>query len=129
MALSHAISVRNTLADSVDSAVNSGSIDDQGDFVIIDSAGPTDLVVFNLQDPAFDAASSGTINLQGTTLSTTASSGGTADKFEVRDKDNNLVFDGTATATGGGGDIELTNTNIKSGQTVEITSFSYTASA
>jgi hypothetical protein len=117
--------MRNTLADQVDSSINSGSTDAQGDFVILDGA--TDLIEFNLQDPAFGNASSGQITLAGTPLSTTADAGGTADTFEVRDKDNNMVYTGSVTATGGGGDIEIDNTNVNSGQSAELSSHSYTA--
>ena len=65
MTISHSTSARNSLADQIDTLVNGGSTDPQGDLVLIESAGPSDLVEFNLQDPAFGAASSGTITLQG----------------------------------------------------------------
>lgn len=127
MAISHSTSARNAMADSVDDTVNAGTTDAGGDFVIIESAGPTDLVSMILQDPAFGAAASGVITLAGTPLSNTADATGTADKFELRDRDNGLVVDGTVTATGGGGDVEIDNTSIASGQTVELTSLTWTA--
>lgn len=126
MAITHSTSARNSLADQIDSLVNTGATDAQGDLVIFDS-GDSELVRFNLQDPAFGAASSGQITLQGTTLSATAGATGTADYFEVQDKDNSMVFTGSVTATGGGGDAEIDNTSISSGQTVNLTSGSYSA--
>ena len=128
MAISHATSARNALANTIDDQVNAGTTDAQGDFVVIESSGPTDLIEFNLQDPAFGSASSGQITLAGTPISTTASTSGTADKFEVRDKDNAMVYDGTVTATGGGGDVQIDNTDVASGQSAELSSHAYTAS-
>lgn len=82
------------------------------------------LVSFDLSATAFGAAASGSAALQGTTLTTTADAGGTAGHFRIKDKDGTAVFDGDVTATGGGGEIELDNTSITSGQTVNITSYS-----
>ena len=39
----------------------------------------------------------------------------------------NCHMQGTITATGGGGDMTLDNTNIAAGQTVNITGFTLTA--
>lgn len=129
MTISHSTAVRNALADLIDDQVNAGVADAQGDFVIIESAGPTDLISFPLSDPAFGAAASGQITLAGTPISTTADASGTADQFEVRDKDNNKVYGGSVTATGGGGDVEIDNTSVNSGQSAELSSHSYTAPA
>lgn len=129
MAITHSTAVRNALADAIDDQVNAGTTDAQGDFVVQESAGPTDLIEWNLQDPAFGAAASGQITLAGTTLTTTADNTGTADQFEVRDKDNAMVYTGTVTATGGGGDVEIDNTSVSSGQSADLTSHTYTAPA
>lgn len=125
MAVTHSTTARNSIADAVDVDINSGTTDTQGDLAILDGA--TDLVVINLQDPAFGAAAAGSMSIQGTPLSAVAVATGTADNFELRDKDNNAVVLGSVTGTGGGGDIELDNTAINSGQSVEITSLTYTA--
>jgi len=129
MAITHATAARNAMANTVDDQVNAGSTDVTGDFVLIESAGPTDLISFALQDPAFGAASSGTITLQGTPISTTADAAGTADTFEVRDRDNTMIYTGTVTGTGSGGDVEIDNTSIESGQSAELSSHSYTAAS
>lgn len=90
-------------------------------------AGSTLLIEFDLQDPAFGSAGTdGSAALQGTTLTTTSSAAGTASWFRVVDKDKNAVFDGDVSLTGGSGDIEMDNTSIESGQTVNLDSFTYT---
>lgn len=128
MAITHVTALRNILADAVDNYINTtGTGEAQGDFVILDSA--VVLARIDLQAPAFGAASSGVITLAGTPLTATAAASGTADLFELQDRDDGSVVLGTATLTSGGGDIELDNTNITTSQVVEVTSFTYTAPA
>lgn len=129
MALTHSTATRNGIADSVDDSVNAGTADTGGDFVVIDSGGPTDLVSIEFQNPAFGAAAAGVITAQGVPLSANAGATGTANLFEIRNRDNVVVIDGTVTSTGGGGDAEIDNTSINSGQTVELSSLSWTAPA
>lgn len=126
MALTHATALRNAIADAVDNYLNTtGSTDATADLELLDAA--VSLVVINLQNPAFGAAASGVITLAGVPLSNTAGASGTVDNFAIRDRDNADAITGTVTGTGGGGDIEVTNTSITSGQTVQITSLTYTA--
>lgn len=125
MAITHATATRNVLADAIDAQVNAGTADLGGDLDI--KASSTTLVEITFQDPAFGAAAAGVITLAGVPLSNTAVAAGVADNFDVKSRDNVIIFTGTATLTSGGGDIELDNTNIAIGQTVEITSLTYTA--
>jgi len=128
MALTHSTAVRNTLADAVDTAVNTGSTDASGDLVIM-TGGDVEVATIILSATAFGAASSGTITLASTPLSDSSATGGTAALFKFQDRDNTEIFRGTVTATGGGGDIELSSVSIGAGDTVTITSFTYSASA
>lgn len=94
-----------------------------------DPAG-TLLVTITLAAPAYGAAnSSGTAALLGTPLSAAASAAGTAGCFAVETNAGGNVFQGSVTATGGGGDLTLDNVSIASGQTVNISSLSYTQPA
>ena len=128
MALTHSTAVRNTLADAIDAAVNGGSGDAQGDLIIMTS-GDVEVATILLSATAFGAASSGTITLAGTPLSDSSATGGTAALFKFQNLSNTEIFRGTVTSTGGGGDIELSSTTIGAGDTVTITSFTYSASA
>lgn len=128
MALTHATATRNAIADLIDTLVNTGS-GSNGQIVIKDS-GSTTLATINLADPAFGAAASGVITLQSVPVTdTSADATGTAATFSLLDKDGTTILSGTVTATGGGGDMELVSTSITSGQPVQITSLTYTASA
>lgn len=126
MAITHSTSTRNNLADQVDSDVNSGTTDAQGDFVLI-GTGTTVLASITLQSPAFDSATGGSITLQGVPLTdTSANNSGTASSFEVQDKDNNVVFSGSVASTGSP-DLTIDNDDINSGQSVKIDSLVYSA--
>lgn len=94
-----------------------------------DAATGTLLATVTLADPSFGAASAGTVTLQGTSLSTTGVAAGTAGWFRVLDSTGATVLDGSVTATGGGGQLELSTTTISIGLTVQVTSGSLTMPA
>lgn len=125
MAVTHSTAARNAMANAVDDQVNSGSSDAQGDLVLL--ATSTVLVRIPLQNPAYGNASNGTIALAGVPLNAAATNSGTVNKYEIQNRDNQVVHTGSVTATGGGGDMTIDNTSITSGQTVEVTSHSYSA--
>lgn len=85
-------------------------------------SGQTLLAEITLADPAFGSASSGAATLSGTPLSTTGVAAGTASWFRTLDSNNVAALDGSVTATGGGGELQLATTTISVGVTVQITS-------
>lgn len=91
---------------------------------VADPAG-TLLATFTLEDPAFGAASNGVATLS-VPDTVQGSNTGTAGCFIVEDSNGNNIFDGSVTATGGGGDLELNTTSITSGVDVSITSGTFT---
>ncbi len=129
MTLSHSTAARNAMLNALDDQVNAGTTDPNGDLVVQESAGPTTLATFALNDPAFGAAASSQMSLAGLPKTVSAGASGTADSYDIRDKDNVVVQSGTITGTGGGGDIEADNTSINSGQDVTLDSYSLTAPA
>ncbi len=123
MALSHATGTRNAIADTVDDQVNNGA--GTAKLRLVDDT--TTIVDFALQNPAFGAAAAAVITLQGVPIAASAAATGVVDGFQILDRDDAIVLDGTVTGTGGGGDIEVTNVNIASGQDCSLTSLTYTA--
>ena len=76
-----------------------------------------------LNDPA-----GGSITLSGTWQDLSADASGTAGYFRLHNNDGSVChMQGTITATGNGGDMQLDNTNIATGQQINITAFSITA--
>lgn len=70
----------------------------------------------------------GNINLSGNWQDLSADNSGTAGYFRLYDSTGTTChMQGTISSTGGGGDMQLDNTNIAVGQQITITSFSITA--
>lgn len=88
------------------------------------------LVSIPLPTPAFGAASNGQADKSGTWEDTSADASGTAAHFRIKQSGDAGGADasqdrieGSVTATGGGGDIELDSVDITAGQSVTITAF------
>lgn len=85
----------------------------------------TQLADFALANPAFGAAATGSAALTApATVQGLAT--GTAGCFAVLNAAGGVIFTGTVTATGGGGDLELNTTSITLGVDVDITSGTFT---
>lgn len=125
MAITHVTSVRNGLADYTVDQIDVGTTDANGDLVIATS-GDVEVATLACSAPAFGAASSGTATANAISDDTNAT-GGTAAVHWFQNKDNAEVFRGSVTATGGGGDLELSSTSIGAGDTVSVSSYTYSA--
>lgn len=128
MGLRLAVATRNALANAIETAIDSDV--GAGTVKIYTGAQPTNpdtaasgtlLATFTLADPAFGAAASGVITLQGVPLSTTGAAAGTAGWFRLADNSGDAVLDGTVSATGGGGTLELNTTTVSIGLNLQIT--------
>lgn len=126
---------RNAIVDSVVDALDAGS--GAGKVEIRTGSQPADaddaatgtlLATCTLSDPAFGAAASGSASANAI-AAVAAVATGTAGWFRALDSDNNKVLDGSVTATGGGGDMELNTTSLVSGVDVDLTSWSVTMPA
>ena len=70
----------------------------------------------------------GSITLSGTWQDLSADASGTAGYFRLHNNGGTTChMQGTVTATGAGGDMQLDNTNIATGQQINITTFTITA--
>jgi len=95
-----------------------------------DAAAGTLLATVTLNDPAFDAASTGAASIDASpTLSGTIVATGTAAWWRGLDSDNNVVCDGSVTATGGGGDLTLSTVSLVADASVTITGGTLTVPA
>lgn len=128
MAIHLASDTRNAMADAVDAEIGAS-----GKLIIYTGSqhatpgtlpSGTALATFSLANPAFAAASGGSIALTAP-ATVQGDATGTAGCFVVTDG-TNVVFDGSVTATGGGGDLTLNTTSITTGVDVDITSGTFT---
>jgi hypothetical protein len=78
------------------------------------------LATVTLIDPSFGSVSAGSATLADP-AAVTAVASGTAAHCRVLDSSDNVIMDGTVTATGGGGDLTLASVAITSGQSVDVT--------
>lgn len=125
MSLVHVVAIRNSLADLVVDAIDAGA---GAGYIEFQTSGDVEVATCPFGDPAFGAAATGTATANAITDDTSAT-GGTIAKFRIKDSDNTEVFSGTVTVTSGGGDIELTSVIIGAGDTVSMTSLTYSSSA
>ncbi len=91
------------------------------------AAAATGTLLVSIALPAdwLSAAAAGVVSLAGDWPETNAVAAGTAAHFRVN-QGATCHMQGTCTNTGGGGDLELQNVSIASGQPVDITAFTLT---
>jgi hypothetical protein len=131
MAIQHSVAVRNAKLDAIETAIGVSAI-----LKIRSGAAPascatadsgTVLATLNLPSDWMSAASGGTKAKLGTWQDASADATGTAGHYRIYASDGTTCHEqGTVTATGGGGDLQLDNTSIATAQTVTITAYTLT---
>lgn len=132
MAIKMTVAVRNAMLDAIETAIGTDAVlkirTGAAPANISDADSGTVLATLTLPTDWMAAASSGSKAKSGTWSDTSADNTGTAAHFRVYASDGTTQhIQGTITATSGGGDMELDNTSINSGQAVTITTFTLTA--
>ena len=130
MALQYSAAVRNAKLDAVETTVGTSAVlkfrtgSAPADCATADSG----TVVANLPSDWMAAASGGTKAKSGTWNDTSADNSGTIAHWRLYASDGTTCHaQGTATITGGGGDITLDAVVVTAGQTITVTSFTLTA--
>lgn len=90
------------------------------------TSGGVEVATLQFSNPAFGDAAGGMAASNPITADPSAT-GGTIARFQVKDCDGNVVFQGTVTGVGGGGDIERTNRVITFGAPVSHDYLYYSA--
>ena len=131
MALQLSTTVRNARLDAIEATMGTSAI-----MRIRTGAAPADcgtadsgtvLATLNLPSDWLASASGGSKAKSGTWQDTSADAIGTAAHFRIYDSGGSTChLQGTVTATGGGGDLEVQNTSFASGQQVTVTGFTLT---
>lgn len=125
MAVTHPTTIRNGIADYVVDLLDVGSTNAAGQ-IVLQTAGDVEVATLAMSNPAFGAAAAGVATANSITDDSSAT-GGTTTKGELQDRNESAVVDFSVSATGGGGDLELSSTTIGAGDTVQISSMTYTA--
>ena len=132
MAIQLSVAVRNAQLNAIETTIGTGAI-----LKIRTGAAPancatadsgTVLASMTLESSWLADASSGSKALAGTWSDSSADSAGTAEHFRIYASDGTTCgLQGTVTASGGGGDLQLDNAVLAVGQPVSITTFTLTA--
>lgn len=131
MSLQYSTAVRNAQLDAVETTIGASPI-----LKIRTGAPPANCAAADsgtvLASPTLPAdwmndASGGTKTLKGTWEDTSADNPGTAAHFRIYDSGGTTCHaQGTVTATGGGGEMTVDNTDFAAGQDFKVTSFTLT---
>lgn len=131
MAVQLSTSVRNARLDQIETTIGTSAILKLRSGAVEANCaaadGGTVLVSYTLASDWAAAAASGAKSFNNTPVSTTAAATGTLAHFRIYDSGGTTChYQGTITATGGGGDLTVDNTSVASGQTVNVTSWTIT---
>ena len=127
MAITTNTSLANLILDAIDATFNSATLTIRTGSAPGANNTATGTVLATITTPAdaFAAASSRTKVKAGTWEDTSADATGTAAHFRLTN--GTQVLEGTVTATGGGGDMELVTTSLVATQPVTISAFTLTS--
>lgn len=132
MTVQNSVAVRNARLDSDESAIGTAPI-----MTIRTGAQPADcatansgtvLATITLPSDWMNAASGGTKTKLGTWQDASADNAGVAAHYRIHDSTGTTCHEqGSVTATGGGGDLQVDNTTFAAGQSFTITAYTKTA--
>ena len=129
MAITLADNARNGSANAVVDLIDTGSGAANGQIRIFNSGRSTLLSTLNFSAVAFGDAATGVATANAIAADTNAAATGTAAEFVIVNKAGTEILRGTITDTAGSGDMKLSRTNITAGDTVSITSMTFTVPA
>lgn len=129
MAIQFSAAVANAMLDQIETTVGTTPVLEIRTGAAPADAGQADsgtlLASLTLPSDWMAAAASGSKAKSGTWQDTSADNSGTAGHYRLKASGGTVHQQGTVTATGGGGDLTLDNTNISAGQSVTITSWTW----
>lgn len=131
MALQFSVAARNARLDALETVVGTSAVlkirSGSAPANVAAADAGTVLATLNLPSDWMAAAASGQKAKAGTWQDTAGDAAGTAGHWRLYQSDGTTCHaQGTCTATGGGGDMELDNTSIAVGQQVTVTGFTLT---
>jgi len=123
MAVTHPTAVRNGIADFVVDQLDEGT---PPGVLVLQTSGDVTVATLTFSNPAYGAAAAAVATANAITSDTNAV-GGTMAKARQRNAAGTDKIICSVTATGGGGDITFNSVVVSAGQTVAMTSLTYTA--
>lgn len=132
MALQESVAVRNARLDAIETTIGTSAVLKIRTGSVPATCATADagtvLATLTLPSDWMAAASSGSKAKSGTWEDTSADNTGTAEHWRLYASDGTTChLQGTVTATGGGGDLQVDNTSFAAGQSFTVTTFAITA--
>lgn len=124
MAVTHPTAVRQGIADFVVDQLDEGTPPGN---LVFRTSGDVEVATLPFSNPAFGSADGSAICTASSITSDSSATGGTVAKATLENAAGTAKINCSVTATGGGGDIELSAVVISAGQTVSVSSLTYTA--
>lgn len=118
-AITPSAAAKNAVLDTLVDLLDVGSADATGDLVLKTAGGAT-VATLTFSNPAFAAASGGSVVASAIT-SATAVASGTVTNYEARNRDNTVVFTGSVGLTGES--LNLESVVIDTGDTITVSAF------
>jgi hypothetical protein len=127
MALTHSATAAAAMTNASVDLIDGGTTNPTGAVVFMTS-GDVEVATCNFSNPAYGAGTSAapSVATANTISDDTNATGGTIAKFKHVDRDETGHHFGTVTATGGGGDYEISSVTVAASETVSVTSSTYT---
>jgi hypothetical protein len=122
-AVTHPTAVRDGIANFVVDQLDEGTPPGKLNF---QTSGDADVAILTFSTTAFGSSSGGTATAAAITSDTNAA-GGTISKARLKNAAGTDKVICSVTATGGGGDIQLSSVVVSAGQTVSLSSLTYSA--
>lgn len=119
---------RNAMLSALATQVATGSTNPTPRIVCRNSSNTT-LATLNMSATPFATPTNGSMTANSISSDTNAAASGTLHNFQVFNRDNTLVFSGTITAAGGGGDMTTSRLSVVAGDTVAVGTFTITLPA
>ena len=126
MAVTLETSARNAACDGIVDLVDAGA---GAGTLQFETTGDVECATVTFQDPAFGAAATGVATASTPMTDDTNATGGTTGQASFYDSNSAKVLECSVTATGGGGDIEISSVAIGAGDTVSCSSLTVTVPA
>lgn len=127
--LQHPTLIRNLIADTVVDQIDAGGA--AGQLVFYESNGGTALATLTFTYPGAFGVAGATVDGRADAATITANTdtlANTVTWFEVLDSNGNTIFEGDVTSDDvGTGSIQLSSTTLGTGDTVSVSSLTYTA--
>ena len=123
MSLTHSATVRNTLTNAVVDAIDGGS---GPGLLVLMTSDNTPVATLVFANPAFGDSSGGIATANAISPDTNAA-GGIVAKFKVTTSASTTIFEGSVGTIGSGEDFELSSLVIGLGDTVAVSTLTYTA--